>query len=134
MSICREEERQKGGAYPRSCPTCGLAKYCTRGLGEQPPGGQEGFQIVTQAISFDRVKELMVVIGKWTLDEGIVVLTHVLGQLVASKADGIPGKIMVTLNRLFPALKVAALQKMVHDDEQRRAAGKQDAVPPVVRH
>ena len=22
MTICREEEKAKGGAYPRSCPTC----------------------------------------------------------------------------------------------------------------
>lgn len=32
MTVCQIEERMKGGAYPRTCPTCGVFGPCKKGL------------------------------------------------------------------------------------------------------
>jgi len=40
LSVCRNEEMNKGGAYPRSCPTCGLwSEACPRGVKPDPTSG-----------------------------------------------------------------------------------------------
>jgi hypothetical protein len=66
MSTCQIEAINAGGAYPRSCPTCGLAGKCVNGLehpfkkapavAQETPAGQEA-QPVAQKIS-DKAQEL----------------------------------------------------------------------------
>lgn len=34
--VCKIEEMNKGGAYPRSCPECGLGGKCKKGLKVHP--------------------------------------------------------------------------------------------------
>jgi len=36
MTLCREEERLKGGSYPKSCPTCRFGP-CPNGVGDWGP-------------------------------------------------------------------------------------------------
>lgn len=32
MTLCKNEEMNKGGPYPRSCPTCGFSRVCKRNI------------------------------------------------------------------------------------------------------
>lgn len=63
VGVCREEERLKaelnGGAYPRSCPTCGLLGPCVKGhtWGSKTGAGSE--------IIAPHIKKLLGLIRSW---------------------------------------------------------------------
>jgi hypothetical protein len=76
--------------------------------------------MITAAEFKAKAGEVLAVTGHWPIDTAIVVFGNILGQLIARKANNVPGKIEGIVQRVALGLKAGALQKMVYDDEQRR--------------
>lgn len=76
--------------------------------------------LLTQADMQEKTRQLLAVIGEWSLDTGIIVLTAALGQMIAGKAGNVPGQIEAIIQRVGRGLKASAVNKMIHDDNKRR--------------
>ena len=63
-------------------------------------------------------------LGDMDLENSLTVICNLAGQLVCALADGKPSGVKLHANNVAEHIKTAALIKMVHDDNLRRALEK----------
>lgn len=75
-------------------------------------------------IAVDITNQMMEVLGTVPIEHALTAMTNLCGQIVAHQSDGKPSEVKRITNCIAEAIRTAAIAKLLHADNARRALTK----------
>lgn len=86
----------------------------------KPPVVDTGAPIVEEQVRLTNI--VLQALGTCDMETAVTVLTNILGHVVAEMSQGRPSEVQKVGHRVAETVKMAAIAKLLHEDDQRRAA------------
>ncbi len=68
--------------------------------------------------------KMMEVLGTVPIEHALTAMSNLCGQIVAHQSEGKPSEVKRITNCIAEAIRTAAIAKLLHNDDQRRAMDK----------